>query len=202
MGPAAIDRLFRADPPREPLTSLAAAWRDFQWRRLDQGHRDPCIEYTSRAADISFAIQRACDSRGADGKLFFHQGRVWQVNRDVYCETLLTYRKLIRKARDFHDLWDLCDSVGQLTNGIGPITIYDVTARLAAYLGLKADRIYLHGGVVSGVHSIGIETKGKQWIERDELPRTLRRVPNLDHVEDFLCGYRVVIERVKEGYYS
>ena len=198
MGPKAIDRMLALEPPREELDSLKAVWKDFKWRRLARGHRDPCIAFTADAGDLKEAIIRACDSRGEDGKLFFHQGRVWQQNRDEFSRVLRkkAVRKSLTKAKDFHEVWKVCQNIGGTTHGIGAITIYDVCARLCAYFEYPADRVYLHGGVLDGVRAVGIDPKGKVWVERAELPKCLRKHENLDEVEDFLCGYRVLIERV------
>ena len=198
MGPKAIDRMLALEPPREPLDNLAAVWRDFRWRRLKRGHRDPCIAYTAKSPSLKVAIARACDSRGEDGKLFFHQGRVWQVNRDAFAKELQVWRSEIKKSRNFDELWLWIDRVGSITHGIGSITIYDVTARLAAFLGLQADKVYIHGGVKDGLRSIGLDPskpRGRVAFDRDELPEPLCDIKNLDWVEDFLCGYRVLIER-------
>jgi hypothetical protein len=199
MGPAAIDRMLSLEPPREPLDNLAAVWRDFKWRRLKQGHRDPCITYTAKSPNIKVAVERACASRGEDGKLFFHQGRVWEANRLSYAAVLKAVRWELDECRNFHDLFLMCEDYGHDTQGIGPITIYDVTARLAAFKRLPAQRVYIHGGVRDGLEAIGIKTRSREWVERRELPRCLRAVKNLDHVEDFLCGYRVLIERACDG---
>jgi hypothetical protein len=189
--------MLELEPPREPLTSLAAVWRDFKWRRLARGHRDPCIPYTASAGSLRNAIRRACDSRGEDQKLFFHQGRVWQVNRDAYAEALIAapVRKRLVRADCFHEVWEVCQIVGGATHGIGSITIYDVAARLGAWFGYPARRIYLHGGVIDGARSLGIYRKGDIWIPRGRLPKAIRYHENLDEVEDFLCGYRVLIDR-------
>jgi hypothetical protein len=201
MGPAAIDRLLEGEPPRQPLTNLAAVWDDFKWRRLERGFRDPCIAYTASAEYLRDAIKRACDSRGADGKLFFHQGRVWQVNRDAYARALASRPvcKRLSKVVSFHEVWDICTTVGGATHGIGSITSYDVTARLAAWFGYPAHRVYLHGGVVDGARAIGVYRNADIWIPRKRLPPPIRYHLNLDEVEDFLCGYRVLLERLKEG---
>lgn len=188
--------MLKAEPPREPLTSLAAVFRDFKWRRLERGHRDPCIAYTASAPNLRTAIKRACNSRGEDGKLFFHQGRVWQVNRDAFAANLcsgLVLRRL-RKADTFHALWSEITNQANLTKGIGLITTYDVTARLAAWYGFHPCVIYLHGGVLDGLRAIGVEPRG-YYAHRRELPPPLRYHVNLDEVEDFLCGYRVLIGR-------
>lgn len=198
MGPKAIDRMLALVPPREPLDSLQAVWEDFRWRRLKQGHRDPTIAYTAMSPSLGVAIDRACDSRGEDGKLFFHQGRVWQANRDKFARRLHQgdNYKAIKMVSDFDELWRVIHKVGDKTHGIGAITIYDVTSRLAAYRGLICENyIYTHGGVIDGLKSVGIDPSGRERIPREELPEPLCNIKNLDWVEDFLCGYRVLIER-------
>jgi hypothetical protein len=200
MGPAAIDKMLKDEPPRRPLTTLAAIWEDFRWRRLARGHRDPCIVYTADAPTLMEAIFRACRSKGPDGKLFFHQGRVWEVNRDAYCEALQgkPVRKRLKRAESFHEVWDICTTVGGTTHGIGAITSYDVTARLAAWFGFPARRVYLHGGVIDGCRALDIYHNGAIWIPRKRLPPPIRYHVNLDEVEDMLCGYRVLLERMQE----
>lgn len=200
MGPKAIDRMLALEPPKVALDNLQAVWEDFRWRRLKRGHRDPTIKYTALSPDIKTAIKRACDSRGEDGKLFFHQGRVWQVNRDQFAKNLLKYKKALRKSKSFDELWLNVSLIGDNTHGIGAITSYDVTSRIAAYLGLICENyIYTHGGVVDGLRSVGVDIRGRAAIPRDELPPPLDGIKNLDWVEDFLCGYRVLIERALNG---
>lgn len=198
MGHADLNNRFEREPPREPLTSIGALWRDHIWRKIERGVADPCIPYTADAGDLGEAIRRACDSRGADGKLWFHQGRVWQKNRDKFAKRLLKRSDLLLKQRNFNGIFKVVNKVGTTTQGIGPITIYDVTSRLAAWFGYEANRIYLHGGVIAGVQAIGIETQGKKYIRRAELPEPLCQVENLDLVEDFLCGYRSELQRLSE----
>jgi hypothetical protein len=192
--------MLELEPPRRPLTTLEAIWDDFKWRRLARGHRDPTISFTADAGSLQEAIRRACDSRGADGKLFFHQGRVWQVNRDAFCRTLSAgvVRRRIAECENFHELWNLITTIGGQTHGIGAITSYDVTARLAAWYGYPARRVYLHGGVIDGAKTLDLVKGSEPWIPRGRLPRCLRYHLNLDEVEDFLCGYRVLIERLQD----
>lgn len=205
MGQADLNNRFNREPPREPLVTVGALWRDHVWRKIERDVSDPCIPYTATAETLGEAIDRACDSRGVDGKLWFHQGRVWQKNRDKYARRLkkrsgemLVLKDRYGPKKGFNKLFDLCQSVGDSTKGIGPITVYDVTARLAGWLGLRANRIYLHGGVIAGVRALGIETRSRRYIKRAELPEPLCQVPNLDLVEDFLCGYRSELERLAE----
>lgn len=198
MGKAALEREFKKDPPREPLDSLAALWRDYA-RRAQNGWIDPCIAFTAKAPNLVTAIERACDSRGANGKMFNHQSKVTQLARDDYAAQLkqkINYRYLARKVETFEDIYKLCDKVGRRVEGIGPVTIYDVTCRLAEYMELEPESLYFHAGVAEGLKAMGVDLpRGKDFIPRDELPPFFRN-KNLDMAESFLCGYRSEIERV------
>jgi hypothetical protein len=67
--------------------------------------------------------------------------------------------------------------------------VYDAAKRMGAYLGLKANKVYLHAGVRKGVEALGLDVKGRPWVEFDDLPRALREL-SVDHLENFLCIYR------------
>lgn len=201
MGEAALAREFKKAPPLEPLTSITALWRDYMWRYVTGRRGDPAIPYTAKAKNLNEAIRRACDSKGEDGKTFFHQGRVWPVNRAAYYTNLSTSqrtRNRIGNSKSFGELYDEVKRVGEETKGIGIVTIYDVAARLAAYLELEPEHLYFHAGVTTGLKALGIEPeKGVDRIPRADLPKFFQD-KDLDLVESFLCGYRSEVERVME----
>jgi hypothetical protein len=198
MGEAALKREFAKVPPREPLTSITALWKDYCWRYVTGRRGDPAIPYTAAARNLDEAIQRACDSKGEDGKTFFHQGRVWPVNRQAYAKRLRSRntRSAIRAAQSFEGLYEICKEVGESTKGIGIVTIYDVAARLGAFLGLELEHLYFHAGVTEGLHALGIVTiPGQDRVPRSALPEFFHD-KDLDLVESFLCGYRSEVQRV------
>lgn len=197
MGEAALKREFERLPPREELTSIAALWRDYLWRYVEAGRQDPAVPYTEAARNLNEAIFRACDSRGKDGKMFFHQGRVWEINRHQFAANLQRPKPLfkISHAINFEDLFRIIDQVGIRTKGIGAVTIYDVTSRLAAYLGMEAEWLHFHAGVKEGLKALGVELPEDGKIHREDLPRFWHD-KNMDLAESFFCGYRSEIERV------
>lgn len=199
MGEAALKREFDKQPPREPLISIAALWRDYLWRYVNAGRSDPAVAYTAKSKDIFEAIQRACDSKGEDGKTFFHQGRVWPVNRQALAERMKTDEKhyhTLRESKSFVEMFQYVDMVCDEVKGIGEVTKYDVASRLAAYLDLEPTRLYFHAGVSVGLKALGIELpRGRKYLKRKELPEFFHD-KNLDLLESFLCGYRSEIERV------
>lgn len=202
MGEAALAREFKRQPPREPLNSISALWRDYIWRYVAAGRGDPAVPYTAAAKDIYEAIQRACDSKGEDGKTFFHQGRVWPVNRQALADRMKADAKATHwyepneYGKSFETLWEYIDMVCDEVKGIGEVTKYDVASRIAAYLGLEPNRLYFHAGVTEGLKALGVEVpRGRRYMKRKELPEFFHD-KNLDLLESFLCGYRSEIDRV------
>jgi hypothetical protein len=204
MGEAALAREFKKAPPREPLTSITALWRDYMWRYVTGRRGDPAIPFTAASKNVETAIKRACDSKGEDGKTFFHQGRVWPVNRAAYAKALLKRKHEVSAIcgfGTFDELYDLCKEIGEATKGIGIVTIYDVTARIAAWQEARApefcpEHLYFHAGVTVGLQALGVEIEpGTDRVERDKLPAFFHD-KDLDLVESFLCGYRSEIKRV------
>lgn len=202
MGEAALAREFKQRPPREPLTSITALWRDYMHRYVNAGRQDPALYWTMKAPNIQEAIRRACDSRGEDGKLFFHQGRVWQVNRDALAKYMLKDEKHYHsysECKSFHEVYQLLEEAKDNVKGIGIVTAYDVTDRIASYLGLEPQYLYFHAGVREGLAALGVDVpSGREYVRRDELPEFFEE-KNLGLVESFLCGYRSEVERVMKG---
>jgi hypothetical protein len=199
MGEAALAREFKKAPPREPLTSITALWRDYMWRYVTGRRGDPATPFTAASKDIRQAIRRACESKGADGKTFFHQGRVWPVNREAYAKELLaaeSKKRVLSKAKTFDEVYEICFKIGTATKGIGIVTIYDVAARICAYRNLEPEHLYFHAGVTDGLRALGVATAaGTDRVARNELPEFFHD-KDLDLVESFLCGYRSEIARV------
>jgi hypothetical protein len=208
-------RLFEKQPPAEPLITLAAVVRDWRTRYIDPNgvghkHLDLVIEYTAKASSFEEAADRACRSKNEAGVHWNHQSR-------VPLTTLLALRdRIIHHKKDIKDRLKLYgdDSFGDIHRyirthlappGIGPVTAYDVAVRLCAYLKVEPQVVYLHAGptvgwktICEGLGALGgpvlwHDTNEKGYIEREDLPASLRSLP-MDQVEDLLCAYRHVLQ--------
>lgn len=91
----------------------------------------------------------------------------------------------IGRCRNFASLYDFINQ--HRLPGVGALTVYDTSLRIAAFLGVEPREVYLHAGPLKGARSLGV-------------PRQLRRVPLADlpaplsrltagEAEDFLCGF-------------
>jgi hypothetical protein len=199
MGEALLKREFMARPPTNQLNSIKALWRDYMERYVNSGRGDPALPWTLKADDFETAIHRACMSRGEDGTLWHHQGRVWQVNLEAFEKNLQEdYADALYDSEHFWGLMIHMRKAAAETHGIGPVTEYDVGMRIGAWLDLEPEHLYFHAGVTEGLRALGVAIpRGVYCIDRERLPEFFWD-KNLDIVESFLCGYRSEIQRVME----
>lgn len=180
--------------PAAHLKVLEDLIEDFHERLGPEGDLEAgYIDWMRRAPSLATAVDRAVRSRKPDGKMHNHQSR-------IPLRVLLSYGdRLIREFEgqppwDFHELLSRCTH--RAVRGIGPVTAYDVTCRLAAWYDLEPDRVYLHAGVKAGAEALGIQTRGKEWLTMDEFPKAMQGLTP-DETEDFLCVYRTLFPNLE-----
>lgn len=150
--------------------------------------RDLVVDYCRNSPDITTAVTRACNSKYMDGKMHNHQSRVSKASRDELAKKLLSLKNGINHW-DFHKLFKQIEECAAGISGIGPITIYDVATRIAAYFRIEPEMLYLHGGVRHGWEALIGRKEARKQIKRHELPRELKDC-SMDEVEDMMCLYR------------
>jgi len=199
--------------PDEPLTTVLACARDFKRLFPEAADRDAVAAFTAVAPSWEAAIDRACRSRGANGKMNNHQSR-------VPLATLLEFRGRIKRAiwdvgtllvisnkegkrwlYSFDILHDWLEEIAASLPGIGPVTTYDVAWRLACWLGIEPTSLYLHAGVTSGARAMGFPVRGRKRLKYAELVGHLGEevmdvLGDVNTLEDFSCCYRRVIELI------
>lgn len=191
-----ILREWELRPPREPMTSMAALWRDFTWRRADPTspictQRDNIPDWCKEASSPREALERAVRSKRPNGKMHNHQSKVSKA-LPKYEYVLTQNLPLLATSKHFDKLHRSMWLIR--TDGIGPMTVYDVAVRFGAYLSLEPDRIYVHAGTKAGLEALGIRVLG-DTVNMKRLGFTLQnRRP--DDVEDFLCTYRIAFDQL------
>ena len=70
--------------------------------------------------------------------------------------------------------------------GIGTLTIYDISLRIGAKLGLYPKAVYLHGGVISGAKALGLNYR-QESIPIKDIPEPISSNLEPYEIEDFLC---------------
>lgn len=199
-----LEAMFKSDPPKMPLESLEAIVADWNYRFGKNGkeahRRDMVVEFCRDAGSLQEAIKRACKSRDAAGKMHNHQSRVTELARSRFSTKIFAHLRKPNRPASFDELHDLFEAIAP--EGIGPVTIYDVSTRVGAYLKLEPTSLYLHAGVRVGWAKLhGRRSPAIKRIEKQNLPPALQTLPP-DEVEDMLCCYRDYLKpwcRTQEG---
>jgi hypothetical protein len=188
---AKLKVMFKRLPPKKPLNSLANIVLDWNYRFGKDGaehhRRDHVTDYCAAAPNFDVAVDRACASRAENGKMHNHQSRVKEKDRREFAKRIKRFKSVIFRDKDFDRLYDILDEVKP--SGIGPVTTYDVATRLAAFLDLDIESLYLHAGVRIGWDLLHGGKEARERIERSDLPRAFAKLPT-DEIEDLLCTYR------------
>lgn len=201
-----VDKAMKTRPAREPLDTLEACIRDFQWRRAPGGGMDVFADdipaMCAEAKDFDAAVWIAVACKRRNGKMHSHQTKVKKdARREFGYRIIERYNNngVVHTPHTFDalydEMWDLRPA------GIGPLTNYDVATRLGGYLELAPDQIYLHTGARMGWDAMW----NGAWHYR---PRNQYRIPlrswplplrylSADMAEDFLCTYRSALEKIK-----
>ena len=198
-----VEKAMKTRPAREPLDTLAACIRDFQWRRAPGGGMDVFADdipaRCAAANGFEEAVWIACESRRGNGRMHSHQTKVPKDARREFAHRIVEYGRANAANAgpntfdQFYDvLWEIRPA------GIGPLTTYDVATRVGAYLELEPDKIYLHTGAWAGwkalwgPHPLAHATR----VRRELWPVPLREL-SADMAEDFLCTYRSALAGIR-----
>ncbi len=208
-------KAFSKEPPKRPLTDLAAITEDFKWRYVDRQKTDQVIEYCRDASKFSEAVRRAVEARDANGKHHNHQSKVDITARRKFGATIISLKGQVKRSVQWNDANpvktgyddDAFDMIHDLFDehkpyGIGPVTVYDVAVRVGAYMGIEPAKVYMHAGVKQGIVALGtgLDNKaGRRLLDAAKLKRVPLylfpkdwRGERADDIEDMLCTYREV----------
>jgi hypothetical protein len=157
-----------------------------QYQRRFAQHRQAERQRFAGMPDLATAIREAALARRADGKCEVHQRRVGLARLEPFEKSLQATRQAIARCRSFDELHTIVERCR--TERVGPLAVYDAAVRIAAYLSLAPDKIYLHTGTRKGAKALGLDTS-QGHLNPDQLPRPLRRL-SPDEIEDFLCIFK------------
>lgn len=150
----------------------------------------------SAAAEMDFfrdksfpvAIEYAALYKLADGHRHPHSYRRQLQALEEAHRRLRAIPEEMRKCSSFESLHILIErKIGGIRD-IGPLTVYDVAARIGAHLQLEPEKVYLHSGTMEGARALGLGARRKT-LEMSELPVEFRRLTARE-VEDCLCLYK------------
>jgi hypothetical protein len=97
-------------------------------------------------------------------------------------------------SSDFGKLYEVVERAIGNMDYIGDLTVYDITQRLAAFLGYEPTCVYLHAGTEDGARALGLSGK---TVEIDQLPIEFQRLTPAE-VEDVLCREKDHLRRIRD----
>jgi hypothetical protein len=122
-----------------------------------------------------------------NGKRHPHQYRLpRRAIREMKHALSITDLSTVTQFDDLHNR--VLQSIGRI-RGVGPLTTYDVATRIAAFLEIEPEKVYLHRGVTDGARALGIDTRGRKSLDPGELPKEFRRLTP-GEIEDCLCIFK------------
>ena len=151
-------------------------------------HRDRMKRYFRyyNQHTLNDAIRIAALSVLPGGKRHGHQRRIIQPALDESARRLLGVQDKIKMCRDFEDLRGFVDRIIGDVWGIGTLTIYDISLRIGAKIGVYPKTVYLHRGVVDGAKALGLNYRQKS-IPIKDIPEPISSNLEPYEIEDFLC---------------
>ncbi|MNV66008.1 hypothetical protein D3C71_1587360 [compost metagenome] len=176
--------------PLPSLEAIVADYRSFAKERAleDAYWADPRIDFTT-------AIHRACSSIDRQNKRHSHQRRIPAHVLKHAGQTLAPHADELRSATDFDALHEAVERLLSDQLGVGPVQIYDFSARIGLWAGRHPTRVYLHAGVRIGAHNLGLQTVDRQWLALSEMPAPLCDLKAAE-VEDILCIYKANFKNI------
>jgi hypothetical protein len=172
---------------------LSAVVDDYLKRfRARPAHHDPVIAYCVEARPhFTLCIARAVASKRPDGKTFSQGSCVRRESKEEMTRQLMENRARLKRSRSFEDIYSIVKSAAPW--GIGNMTIYNVSCRIAAYLSIAPrDYVYIHAGPLAGWRALTGHRGAIHRVAAAELPAALQRLPP-HRIEDLLCEYRELL---------
>lgn len=149
------------------------------------------IAFYAEQPDLSAVIEVAAKSEDPRGKRHSHQRRIPGAVLNEASRQLLKHKDILASAQDFDDLHARVEGLIRPIRGIGDLAIYDIARRIASFLHLEPEHVYLHAGTCQGAKAIGLH--GKR-IAREQLPIGFEDLTAAE-IEDLLCIYKDTLTR-------
>jgi hypothetical protein len=187
-----MGRSSQTKPPRRINEGvLKELVEDYIREHRDRAQREMEVFRKFRTLKLAFQDQLAVAIRDAvkvspiDGKNHGHQWRQAPLLPEVESK-LQAAREEIGAATDFDALYNIIEDKIRF-RGIAELTIYDITHRIGAFLGLEPKRVYLHTGTAEGARALGFVDR--TTLVKNELPEAFAPLAEAE-IEDFLCIYK------------
>jgi hypothetical protein len=172
----------------EATMEISTAIRDYKakyWNLV------PMLDAFSKLDSIEDAIHHATIGNwlgfpkkpNGDFYIHPHQAQIGRERRNACRDALLAVKDELPKYKTFEELRTFIANTIPSKQKDG-VAIYDMTLRIAAFLNMRPDFVYLHAGVKRGARRFGIT--GRKMVKVEELPNGFRKL-SPEIAEDLLC---------------
>jgi hypothetical protein len=174
------------------MTSYTKIYNDY----LANVYRDAEAQYSwyKKADNLRDAVKKAFLSEDEQRKVNDHQRLVGrQCLAEAISVALERFEILeISSFDSFDTIYQFVESVSDDVKGFGLLATYDVALRIAKYLDLELQEVYLHAGVTIGARALGFNVKDGDIMLVEEFPAPFNKLSG-DHLENLLCMYKEVL---------
>ncbi|WP_445636780.1 hypothetical protein NSTC745_01741 [Nostoc sp. DSM 114161] len=157
-------------------------------------HAEEEYSWYKKADNLRDAVKKAFRSEDECGKVNSHQCLVGRACLAEATEIALKrFDNLgISSFDSFDTIHQFVESVSAEVKHFGPLATYDVALRIAKYLDLELQEVYLHKGVTIGARALGFNVKDGDIMPVEEFPAPFNKLSG-DHLENLLCIYKKVL---------
>lgn len=150
---------------------------------------DAELDWFRTQPSLAAAINHAALALDDRGKRFRHQTRISKDALEAARAALLKGQHELAVCDSFAAIHQTLASLVRGIHGLGPLYCYDTSIRIAAYLRLMPEEVFLHAGTLAGAKNLlGRKPKGPV-LSRDELPAEFEPLLARE-IEDFLCIFK------------
>ncbi len=160
-----------------------------EYVRLHRPRLESILQRMNECRNIADALKLAVTYEDPDtGSLHSHQRRIGR-KKLSRCETALREALVdLPSATGFDQVYARVNHVISGMPGIGPLTVYDISLRIGAFLKLYPQTVYLHTGALEGARKFGFVPVNGQ-LQKSVLTRELQQLEPYE-IENFFCIYK------------
>ncbi|MCE3260576.1 MAG: hypothetical protein K0S12_2217 [Bacteroidetes bacterium] len=143
-----------------------------EYKEKRKKYPDTHVEYVKSLTNFREVVTAASIAIDGAGQKHIHQYRMNNARLRKFAHKLLEREKDLLAAQSFDQIYEIVSTIRIF--GLGAVVYYDTTLRIAhTRPGCLPDKIYLIKEILKGARNLGVETKGKKYILKSDLPYPL-----------------------------
>jgi len=189
-----VNRAGSKRTPRRARRRGAPTLADLVQRYTDELREPACLRlaFYAEQPSLAHALEAVAGWRDEEGRVEPHQKHLGLRAREEAARAIRALEP--GQCTSFEQVHEQVRSALEPVRGIGPRTVYDVSLRIGAVLGLPPTRLILHPGCLGGARALGLPT-GESSLPVSALPEELRRLHAWE-IENLLACFGPELRRL------